>query len=259
MDNSSILLSETYKHLILSVEKQTFQSRFIGLVKLIFSELLLKGSTVLLTNSQAFEVEAYKDIEGTPYYFEKWQQGKVYSKNAEDEQEQLYLLNFNGYTKSFEVRKDERFITLDEKFYEKITIEIEEEDVKKTLVFKTNSHPIYKNRFMKVVFEGTDFFVIQDFQKRLVEREKKSYNSGTVKVQEFSNNPTYYLVKNKKAKSFKLKKKAILPLLKSQDGAMKSYVKNNKLKLNNESELIQIMSYYEQLSYPNSTVASNDN
>lgn len=214
---------------------------------------------VLLTNSQALEVEAYKDIEGTPYYFEKWQPGKVFSKDAQDEAEELYLLNFNGYTKSFEVRKDNRFITLDEKYYDKITVEIEEGGVQKTLLFKTNAHPIYKNRFMKVVFEGTDFVVLQDFQKRLAEREKKSYASGTVKSQEFSDNTSYYLVKDKKAAAFKLKKKAILGVLKGQASAMKSYVKNNKLKLNKESELVQIMSYFEQLNHPNSTVASNDN
>jgi len=214
---------------------------------------------VLLTNSQTFEVEAYKDIEGTPYYFEKWQQGKVSSKEAQDKEEQLYLLNFNGYTKSFEVREDDRFITLDEKFYDKITVETEAQGEKQTLLFKTNVHPIYKNRFMKVVFEGTDFVVVQDFQKRLVEREKKSYDSGTIKIQEFGDNTSYYLVKSKKAKAFKLKKKMILGLLKSQSGALKDYVKQNKLKLNTESELVQILSYYEQLNHPNSTVASNDN
>jgi len=216
-------------------------------------------SDVLLTNSQSFEVEAYKDIEGTPYYFEKWQQGKVASKDAHDKEEQLYLLNFNGYTKSFEVRKDNRFITLDEKFYDKITIETVEDGEKKTLHFKTNAHPIYKNRFMKVVFEGKDFVVFQDFQKRLIEREKKSYDSGTVKIQEFGDNTSYYLVKDKKAKAFKLKKKAILGLLKGQGGTLKDYVKNNKLKLNKESELIQVLSYYEELNHPKSTVASNDN
>lgn len=214
---------------------------------------------VLLTNSQAFEVEAYKDIEGTPYYFEKWQQGKVFSKETKDKEEELYLLNFNGYTKSFEVRSDNRFITLDEKFYDKITIETEENGALKTLLFKTNVHPIYKSRFMKVVFEGTDFVVLQDFQKRLTEREKKSYTSGTVKAQVFSDNTSYYLVKDKKAKAFKLKKKAILSLLKSQGTALKDYVKEHKLKLNNESELVQIMSFFEQLNHPNSTVASNDN
>ncbi len=214
---------------------------------------------VLLTNSQAFEVEAYKDIDGTPYYFEKWQQGKVYSKDAQDKEEQLYFLNFNGYTKSFEVRKDNRFITLDEKFYNKIIIETEEDGKKKNLHFKTNAHPIYKNRFMKVVFEGTDFVVLQDFQKRLVEREKKSYDSGIIKIQEFGDNTSYYLVQNKKAKAFKLKKKAVLGVLKSQSGALKDYVKNNKLKLNKEIELVQILGYYEQLNHPNSTVASNDN
>jgi len=234
--------------------------------KLLFAFFLLttlsftnyaQQNDVLLTNSQAFEVEAYKDIEGTPYYFEKWQQGKVASKDAKDKEEQLYLLNFNGYTKNFEVRKDNRFITLDEKFYDKITVETDEEGVKKTLLFKTQVHPIYKNRFMKVVFEGTDFVVLQDFQKRMIEREVKSYDKGSIKVQEFSDNTTYYFVKGKKANAFKLRKKAVMGLFKSHNGAMKSYVKAHKLKLSKESELVQIMSYFEQLNHPKSTLVSN--
>ncbi len=206
-------------------------------------------SEVLLTNSQTFEIEAYKGIEGTPYFFEKWQYGKVASKDAEEKQEQLYLLNFNGYTKSFEIRKDNRFITLDEKFYDRIIVDTKEDGVEKTLLFKNNVHPIYKNRFMKVVFEGTDILVLQDFQKRIVEREKKTYD-GPITVQKFSDDITYYFIKDKKANAFKLKKKTIMGLFKSHNGAMKNYVKDNKLKLNNELELIQIMNHFEQLNHP---------
>lgn len=228
------------------------------LITCLFFTVDAQRKDVLMTNSQAFEVEAYKDIDGTPYFFEEWHQGKVYGVGAEAEIADDYVLNFNGYTKSFEVRKDGRFIALDEKFYSKITVETKVDGQPKMLTFKTQAHPIYKNRFMKVVFEGTEFEVIQDYQIRLVDREKQGY-SGTEKTQTFNKNDTYYIVRNKKAKELKLKKKAILALFKDQEAALKDYVKDNGLKLNNEVELVQFLSYYEQLTHPKSTVAARDN
>ena len=230
----------------------------VCLITCLFFKLDAQRKDVMLTNSQKIEVEAYKDIEGTPYYFAEWQQGKVYGVGAEAEKADDYLLNFNGYTKSFEVRKDDRFIALDEKYYSKVTVETVVDGQLKTVTFKTNAHPIYKNRFMKVVFEGTDFEVVQDYQVRLDSREKQAY-AGNEKVQAFNKNTTFYLIKNKQAKAIKLKKKTILGLFKDQEAALKSFVKSNGLKLNHEAELVQFLSYYEQLAHPSSTVAVRDN
>ena len=230
----------------------------VCLITCLFFTVDAQRKDVLLTNSQAFEVEAYKDIDGTPYYFAEWHEGKVYGVGEEADTPDTYLLNFNGYTKNLEVRKKDRFIALDEKHYSKVVIETEENGELKTTTFKTNAHPIYKTRFMKVVFEGTDFSVIQDYQVRLGNREKQGY-AGTEKTQVFNKNADYYLVKGKKAKAVKLKKKTVLGLFKDQEAALKSFVKDNGLKLNNETELVQFLSYYEQLAHPGSTVAVHEN
>lgn len=227
------------------------------LITCLFFTVDAQRKDVLMTNSQAFEVEAYKDIDGTPYYFAEWHKGKVYGVEAEAEIADEYLLNFNGYTKSFEVRKDNRFIALDEKFYSKVTVETAIDGKPQTLTFKTQAHPIYKNRFMKVVFEGTEFEVIQDYQVLLASREKQAY-AGNQTTQTFSKNDRYYIVRNKKAKEIKLKKKSILGLFKDQEAALKKFVKDNGLKLSKEKELVQFLSYYEQLTHPKSMVAARD-
>jgi len=212
---------------------------------------------VMMTNSQKIEIEAYKDIEGTPYYFAEWQQGKVYGVGEAAEKAEDYLLNFNGLTKSVEIRKDGRFVALDESYYSKVTVDAAIDGELKTITFKTQLHPTYKNRFMKVVFEGTDFEVIQDYQTRLGNREKQGYG-GTKNIQVFKENATFYLVQNKKAKAIKLKKKSVLSLFKDQKAALESFVKDNGLKLNKEKELVQFFSYYEQLTQPSSTVAVHE-
>jgi len=213
---------------------------------------------VLLTNSATFEVDQYKDIDGSPYLFEKWQLGKVIGKKGGEKAEVEHLLNFNGYTKSFEVRKDQQFITLDEKYYGEIRVAAASGDATKTQVFKTNVHPIYKNRFMKVVFEGTDFVVLHDFQQRLTEREVQAY-AGNKKVQEFSDNSSYHVIRGKKAKAFKTKKKSLLAAFKDQEGALKNYLKKNKLKIDTEAQLIAFLRYYEGLNHPESPLALQEN
>ncbi len=219
---------------------------------------IAQKADVLLTNSHTFEVDQYKDIDGSPYLFESWQMGKVISKEKGEVVEVEYLLNFNGYTKSFEVRKDQQFITLDEKYYSEIRVPTKGADGAKELIFKTNAHPIYKNRFMQVVFEGTDFVVLHDFQQRLAKREIQGY-AANEKVEEFQNNSTYHVVKGGKAKAFKTKKKSLLSAFKDQEAALKNYIKKNKLKIETDAQLIALLRYYEGLNHPDSPMALNGN
>lgn len=218
---------------------------------------IAQKADVLLTNGNTFEVDKYKDIDGTPYLFENWQMGKVISKKDGEEVAVEHLLNFNGYTKSFEVRKDQQFITLDEKFYSEIRVASNDGDATKALVFKTNAHPIYKSRFMKVVFEGTDFVVLHDFQMRLAKREVQGYATNE-EIQEFQDNSTYYVVRDQKAKGFKTKKKSLLSAFKDQESALKSYIKKNKLKIDTDDQLIAFLRYYEGLNHPESPLALNE-
>lgn len=229
------------------------------LVLLIQFPSIAQTGDALLTNSQKFEIEAYKDIEGSPYYFEEWQLGKVYPKElkSEEEKPEEYLINYNGYSKSFEIRKGERFITLDEQYYNKIEVQLMEDNELRNLVFKTNAHPTIQNRFMRVVFEGTAFEVVQDYQVRLSQREKQTYAKKEI-VESFIKNPSYFLVQNNKAQTIKLKKKHILSLFKDQEAAIKKFAKKNGMKLNSEKDLISVLGYYESLTQPTSSLAAGE-
>lgn len=228
---------------------------FITLIQL--SSFAQTGDA-LLVNSQAFEIDAYKDIEGNPYYFAEWQLGKVYPKDhtAKDDKFEEYLMNYNGHSKSFEIRKDKRFIALDEQYYDKIEIQLMEGEELKTITFKNNAHPNMSNRFMRVVFEGTNFEVIQDYQVRLSQREKQAYGKKEM-IDFFTKSPNYYLVENNTAQTVKLKKKHLLSLFKNQESAIKKFAKKNGMKLNSEKDLIALLGYYESLTQAKSTLADS--
>lgn len=212
----------------------------------------------LLINSRVFKIEDYKDIEGTLYYFTEWQLGQVYPKDrtAKYDKVEEYLINYNGYSKSFEIRKDGQFIPLDKQYYDKIEIQLIVGDELKTLVFKTNAHPTIPNRFMRVVFEGTNFEIVQDYQVRLSQRKKQTYAKKDI-LKAFIKSPKYYLVQNNKAQYVKLKKRHLLSLFKEKKSTMKKFAKKNHMKLNSENDLISLLGYYESLTQPTATLASS--
>ena len=233
------------------------------LVLLIQLPAIAQTGDALLTNSKTFEIEAYKDIKGSPYYFAEWQLGKVYPKERTTKEEKVeeYLINYNGYSKSFEIRKDDQFITLNEQYYDKIEVQMMEGDELKNLVFKTNAHPTIPNRFMRVIFEGTasndtPFEVIQDYQVRLSEREVQTYGRKEI-VESFIKSPSYYLVENNKMQTIKLKKKHILSLFKDQEVAIKKFAKKKGMKLNSEKDLVAVLGYYESLTQPKSSLSAS--
>ncbi len=199
---------------------------------------------LLLTNSQSVDENLYEGIEGSPFYFDQWQKGKIFPKKETEAIEEVWL-NYNGYTKSFEVKKDNRYIALDENWYNRVEIPKGEE----TIIFATGLLPKRAKQFVQLVYRGTDFYVLQDFHISLIKTEKKRY-AGDIEVQEFAQKPSYYFVENGKANFFKLKKKNVLTLLHTHKSAMEEYVKSHRLKLNKTTDLVKIMTYYDELSKP---------
>lgn len=200
---------------------------------------------VMLTNSQSLDDNLYEGVEGSPFYFKTWQKGTIYPI-TDNEPVQEVLLNFNGYTRNFEIKKENRYIALDEKYYDKVAIN----NKKKSLVFETGLLPKRKAQFVKVVYQGTDFHVLQDFHVSLVTREQKRY-AGDIEIQEFVKRPTYHFVENGKSKLLKLKKKNILGLFPTHQSSLGNYAKQHRLKLNSENDLVTLLTYYEELTKPN--------
>lgn len=213
---------------------------------------------VLMVNSQSIDEERYPDIEGSPYLYDEWQAGTVYAAAEGEKPLEGYLLNYNGYTKSFEIRKGDRFITLNEKFHNRIVLDLEENGEKKMVEFKTTGHPTIKNRFQKVVYEGADFHVLQDFMITISNREITTYAKKETK-QSFAKKPIYYLVKNGKSKLFRLKKKDILGLFDKHASNLKSIAKKQKMKLNSEADLVRFIGFYEDFNNATTQVDKKKN
>lgn len=198
---------------------------------------------VILINNQELDNSLYQDIEGSPYYFEQWKYGIIKNKNAALAEKETVLLNYNGYTNSFEVRDNNNYIALDEQYYEEVRIKNKQ---KQEIIFKTGLHPKYPTRFVQLVHEGTDYLIIQDFSVTLNTREKEIY-AGKVIVKKFIPRPKYFLIKDGIVKYFKLKKKELLKLLDDKGNFLKNHITTNKLKLDREIDLIELFEFYDSI------------
>ena len=204
----------------------------------ISAALFSQRNDLLFTNGQLIDDTRYKDIEKSPYQFKDWVLGNITAKNSEEPIEEV-LLNYNGYSKRFEARKGNRFIELDEVWYANITIP------SKSMTFNVGIHPSFPNRFMRVLYEGINVKLVQDFVVSKQTREKKLYGKVNM-VSEFIKRPTYYLIKNNKATILKLKKKTILKSL-DNDKQVIAFIKKQGLNMKEERDVVQVLRFYEDL------------
>ena len=207
---------------------------------LTFSSLVAQETSVLMTNSRKVDKKRYKDVKRSPYLFKEWRKGKIISVDAEAIEG--VLLNFNGETKGFEIKKGDSFIELDPKWYIRVLVATETPD--EYLTFQKNFLPPLTNEFTRVVYKGANFRVVEHFISKI---EVKVINNVGKKeeIKRFYSKRNYYLIKDKKATLLKLKKKSLFALL-GHKSELDSFSKKEKLKLSSEADLIKLFTFYEE-------------
>lgn len=205
--------------------------------------LLAQESDVLLTNSRSVDKDRYKGVKGSPYLYEDWHKGKIISVDA-DAIEGI-LLNFNGKTEGFEIKKGDNFIELDPKWYTRVLVEDKEPG--EFTVFQKNFLPPLANKFTRVVYKGKNLSLVEDFISKI---EVKVINNVGKKeeIKRFYSKRNYFLIKDKKITLLKTKKKSLLNLL-GHKSELESYIKKEKLKLSSEADLVQLFAFYEESGF----------
>jgi len=196
---------------------------------------------LLLTNSQTLSENRYEAIEGTPFLFKDWQIGIIHPKNEQEPIEKVQL-NYNRHTKSFEIKKDNHFIALDENWYNKVEVVTDKVD---TWTFETDLLPKKAQRFDRLIHRGKDFRIVEVFFTTIITREKEQY-AKTIEIQSFSNKSHIYFIQNGKSKLIKLKKKSILALFPKHKVVLEKFAKDNHLKFTKVNDLKKILMDYDQ-------------
>ena len=207
---------------------------------LISAPLFAQETDVLMTSSRGIDKDRYEGVKGSPYLFKEWRKGKIISADAETIEG--VLLNFNGETKGFEIKKGNSFIELDPKWY--IRVLVENEKAEEYTVFQKNFLPPLANEFTRVVYKGANFSVVEHFISKI---ELKIINNvgKNEELRKFYSKRNYYLIKDKKSTLLKLKKKSLFSFL-GHKSELENFSKKEKLKLSSEADLIKLFTFYEE-------------
>ncbi len=214
------------------------------LVPLPNTKVQAQNDSLILINSRKIEKNRYRKIEGSPYIFKEWKYGTVFN-NRMQEIKGAYI-NYNGYSREFEVRKDNEYIELDDRQYFKVDVYDSPEMEEATkMVFSRGINSEYYTRFYEVLFNGKKVTLFKEHRKVVRERVQKDMADGK-KVKRFTSETNYYYSVDGIVKPLKLKKKNFFNTL-SHEKLLEKYIKDHKLKINNEKDLAKIFNYYEAL------------
>ena len=141
-----------------------------------------------------------------------------------------------------EIKKGSQFIELDPAWYVRVVIHISDtQDITFQRAFNTE----LQNDFMQLIYDGEQVQVYKQLKKDISTKVINDVGK-TREAKRFVNLTKYQLIENDKVKSFKLSKKDFLKKV-SNKKAAEGFLKKNKLKLNKEQDLVELMKFYDTL------------
>ena len=189
-------------------------------------------------NGSTFVFNPDREIEGTEYLFDSWEnRAVIYTKTK-----QRFLIkniNLNIRRNSFTSQ-----ITKDSLFYFNMN------DINKIVIDNKSYKAIYSQegrRICQVVYEFEEFSILKAFNIRVISGSPNPMINR--KADKLARSKFYYLLKDKKLHSFKLRRSRVLNLIEDETvrEKVKSYAKKNRLSFKREKDLQKILNYYKGL------------
>ena len=196
-----------------------------------------KGKVKLL-NSRAIDHSQYKEVKGSPYFYQEWKFGKMI--NSRSLIIDSLLVNYNGFTDNFEVRQDDEYVELETKFYPLVIVY----DGDKEVYFRRNNHKQIESAYARIVYTGVQASVLQNYV--VTTRKSSAAYAGITDEGTFIGKKKFFLLLNEEIHLIKLNRKSILSRL-GFTSELKSFLKEKKLNLKSEGDLVILLEYYDTL------------
>lgn len=187
-------------------------------------------------NGRPIFENTYSDVEGSPYLQPDWMRGTVKAKHN-GKTYQLAKMKYDAYKDEVEYEENQKLY----RFSKEIT------------EFSTPSG-LFRNGFSSIEsFTPQSFYeVLHDGNLKLLKKHfirivtEKPYNSAT-ETKRFTKEETLFLWKDNKMYRLKKDKKAILELLGSKQPEIEAFIKEQKLKLSKEEDILKVVEKFETL------------
>jgi hypothetical protein len=192
-------------------------------------------------NSKPVDTLRYVDVKGSPYLYQEWKKADITSRNGT-----FYdhvLLNYNGYTKKFEVSEQGIIVALDETLYDKIIVYLEDTDDGKKEWFLKGVHYDIATFFTNVIFNSEKVKLIRNFDVRLAESSYEVYGDVNIR-KKFVQNRYYSILYNSKLHLVRHTKQKLSKIFENKELVYKILQENN-LDISVEEDLIEFLAILE--------------
>ncbi len=187
----------------------------------------------------------YTNVIGSPYYYEDWKQGAVIDRdgNLTDN----LMIKYDGYRDEVQFLRDGRTYSVEPaKVSEFYFQSLNENGSGLTRLLFKNGFDVpgfTRLNYFQVVYDGSITFLTKTKIKYL---EELVSNYGTnEKVKKFEKIKREYVMINGKAIEIEKGRKNLLEVLGSDD--LKVFIKQNKLSIKDDSDLVKILSRFDSL------------
>ena len=203
----------------------------------------------VLTNAQPIDSSRYDGIDGSPYLLKHWPLGVAYTLNGEKLENMK--VNLNGESGEMEARQGGHFLEIDQSSYLRVEIhavdnaDIFPEDMGEKIVFQQKLHKQFKNRWVILAYQGKDLSLLREFSA-VVSTKTFEDVGKTVEKKRFIRKNKYYLLQQGELTPLKLQKKKLLSAL-DHKSDMERFLKQNKINLKKQEDLVKVFAYYEGL------------
>lgn len=228
-----------------------------SLCAILFVVSLAYGQTVVV-GQQAIDDSRYDGKEKNPYLFKEF--AKATATNSKKGETVEYLINYNGHTKEFEFIHKGVKSEMDARYYDVIEVSdytpsdyYAAKYVTPTLKFVKGINPKSPKTFGIVVYEDENLTLYKDFFAKISKKEFQDPARGVVTVETFMPNFNYFVKMGDGNKMVGFNKKKLLSAL--DHAKVESFVKKNKLKIKNETELVQVIQHYSELTAAESSTS----
>ena len=185
-----------------------------------------------------------KGIEGSEYLYEMWQPKGVITA-VDGKQYVVPFMNFNARLNRFAA-----YLPSKEKkmngFTQDSTYLFNSSGILKVKLSNKKEFIKFSDKFFEVVFSSKDFSLLKLYKASIKPAQLNPLTHQKIGKDKMLIKYSYYLKKGT-LEEFRLKSKTVLNLLENQKAKVKSFIKENKLSLKREKDLVKIFNYYYSL------------
>lgn len=217
----------------------------------LIATIILSTGLAQIVNIQGMDnvvirTKKYDNIKGTAYLYPSWSSGTITDKSGK-----VYsnlLLKYDTYKDLVELNQDGQVMEVNILNYPKFTLSWTEpgsNEVKKhSFVNGFTIEGFTKANYFDVLYEG-QLDLMKKYKTTFVEESVTGY--GTSDSQKsFQLNSYYFLMlPDNTVKEIKLNRKSILEALPNESTTIEAYMKEKKVKLKSEAELLDLIKYLD--------------